>query len=63
MQITESETSQRSKETAEDLGNWLEELQSLTITDCSWEILDSFRKNIKKRFAKNQREIHCMKET
>lgn len=47
MQIAESETSQRSEQT-ERLRKLLEELQSLTITDWSWDILDSFKKNIKK---------------
>lgn len=54
MQIAESETSQRSEET-ERLRKLLKELQSLTITDWSWEILvDSFKKNIKKGLRKTK---------
>lgn len=46
MRIAESETSRRSKE-IERLWSLLKELQSLTITDCSWEILDNIKKSIK----------------
>lgn len=53
MRIAESETSRRSEET-ERLRKLLKELQSLTITDCLWEILESIKKNIKKGLRKTK---------
>ena len=63
IRIAENETSRRSEE-IERLLSLLEELQSLTITDCSWEILDSIKKSIKQVCQKkNQQELELELQT
>lgn len=64
MRIAESETSRRSKE-IERLWSLLKELQSLTITDCFWEILDNIKKSIKQALRKKKQlelELQARKE-
>ena len=62
MRIAEYETSRRSEE-IERLRSLLKELQSLTITDCSWEILDSIKKSIKQALSKKKKELELELQT
>ena len=61
IQIAESEVFGTSDKT-ERLSSLLRELQSLTIKDCSWEILNSIKRNIKQVLRKSN-NILCMEES